>query len=457
MRISDLFDELEDRERNELLTLPERETPAVSVHTIRRRVNQTLDEDPLERKRHMRQLFKKGVCAALIAASLITGAFAASQTDFWQYWFENGTGDLDVDCSKQSIQNADLRLTLEESLADDNHALVIFSVTALSDTGRKQLYGDHLTGGGVTTLVGISPDPNASQGGGMSYQTSPVSERDTENQRFFRAEVSLSGPDVKPVLYLHGLDSYLPIPMTSNVQTASIAFDGKTVSCPLDTVVSLNTLRLSSLGWDLDYDLVSKPNDANNFIEYQIFYFVMRDGTLKTMAQMMDPQDWFYWREVLDLDTVEGVVVDNTEYFLDGREPQPYAVPDTLQFTELDTYNVTQGASQYYGVLLRDLVEQLGGTVTWDAKTQSAAVHYRGVTSVFTPNAHTFVRDGRLCNVSPGNTMPCTILQNDRLYLVNETALHTALDIRLCATRIRQSTEWEFDKAYTNHIWIVAP
>ena len=62
----------------------------------------------------MKQLFKKGVCAALVAASLLTGAFAASQMDFWQYWFENGTGDLSVNTQKASIESTDLRLTLEE-------------------------------------------------------------------------------------------------------------------------------------------------------------------------------------------------------------------------------------------------------------------------------------------------------------------------------------------------------
>ena len=90
------------------------------------------------------------------------------------------------------------------------------------------------------------------------------------------------------------------------------------------------------------------------------------------MTQLMDAQNWFYWREVLDLDTVEGVVVDNTEYFLDGRVPQPYAVPEQLQFAELDTYNISQGGNQYEGILLRELVEKLGGTITWNNKTQSA-------------------------------------------------------------------------------------
>lgn len=457
MRISELFDALDEQALNDLLDLPLQGNTTVSVHTIRRRVNRTLDEDPEERRQHMKQLFKKGVCAVLAAASLLTGAFAASQMDFWQYWFDDGTGGLSVNTKKETIENADLRLTLEESLADDNHALVIFSVTALSDTGRNQLYGDSLTGGGVTPLVGISPDPNASQGGGMSYQIRPITEQDAAEQRFFRAEISLSGSNVKPVLYLHGASTYIPIPVTANVQSISIPLNGRTVTCPLDTVVRLNTLQLSSLGWHLDYDLVSQFNAANNSMEYQIFYLVGKDGTIKTMTQLMDVQNWSYWREILDLDTVEGVVVDGTEYFLDGRAPQPYAVPTQLQFTELDTYNISQGGNQYEGILLRDLVEKLGGTITWDRQTQSATVRYRGVTAVFTANAAAFVRNGRSYDSWVGNNMPCTILQNNRLYLVNQTALQYALDIRLCATRIRQNDEWEFDKGYTSRIWIVAP
>lgn len=457
MRISELFDELNQAELDELLDLPVRGTEAISARDIRRRVDQTLDKDPIERRRHMKQLFKKGVCAALIAASLLTGAFAASQSNFWQYWFEKGTGNLAVNSDKQSIENADLQLTLEESLADGNHALVIFSVTALSDAGRTQLYSDGLTDGGISTLVGISPHPDTSQGGGMSYQAAPIPERNTETQRFFRAEVSLSGPNVNPVLYLHDTSTYIDIPITANVQSISIPFNGLTVSCPLDTVVRLNTLQLSSLGWNLDYDLISQPNAANNFVEYQIFYFVMKDGTLKTMTQLADTDNWFYWREVLDLNTVEGIVVNNTEYFLDGRAPQPYSIPNELDFSELDTYNVSQGSKQYQGVLLRDLVDQLGGSICWNNETQSATVIYRGVTAVFSANATTFLRDGRQYASGSGNAIPCTILQDGRLYLVKETALQRALDIRLCATRIRQNDEWEFDKGYTNCIWIVAP
>lgn len=36
-------------------------------------------------------------------------------------------------------------------------------------------------------------------------------------------------------------------------------------------------------------------------------------------------------------------------------------------------------------------------------------------------------------------------------------SLQRALDIRLCATRIRRNDEWKFDKGHTNRIWIVAP
>ena len=77
MRISELFDELDEHEQNELLDLPVRGTAAVSVRRVRRRVNRALDADPAERRVHMKRAYKKGICAALIAACLSILAYGS--------------------------------------------------------------------------------------------------------------------------------------------------------------------------------------------------------------------------------------------------------------------------------------------------------------------------------------------------------------------------------------------
>ena len=122
MRISELFDELDERELNELLDLPAPEAPAVSARDIRRRVNQTLDADPAERRVHMKQAYKKGICAALVAACLLTGAFAAAaKLNLLRDW-------LDEDSIGELVVNTD-----RESMSDETTTYIAFSVTALSD------------------------------------------------------------------------------------------------------------------------------------------------------------------------------------------------------------------------------------------------------------------------------------------------------------------------------------
>ena len=59
MRISELFDELNQSELDELLDLPVRGTEAISARDIRRRVDRALDEDPMERRIHMNHDSKK--------------------------------------------------------------------------------------------------------------------------------------------------------------------------------------------------------------------------------------------------------------------------------------------------------------------------------------------------------------------------------------------------------------
>ena len=98
MRIPELFDELNEHELDELLDLPVRGTAAVSVRRVRRRVNRALDADPAERRVHMKQAYKKGICAALIAACLLTGAFAAAtKLNLLRRWLdEDSIGELVV-------------------------------------------------------------------------------------------------------------------------------------------------------------------------------------------------------------------------------------------------------------------------------------------------------------------------------------------------------------------------
>ena len=64
MQIDKLFDELDARALDEVLTLPVRGTAEVSARRIRRRVNRTLDADPAARPGHLPPRQSSTCCAA---------------------------------------------------------------------------------------------------------------------------------------------------------------------------------------------------------------------------------------------------------------------------------------------------------------------------------------------------------------------------------------------------------
>lgn len=201
MRISELFDELNQSELDELLDLPVRGTEAISARDIRRRVDRALDEDPMQRRIHMKRTYKKVLCAALIAAVLLTGALAtASRLNLLRGWLpDDGIGELVVNTEKQSIENGDLRLTLEESLADETLTYIAYSLTALTDEGQailddlQQEEGGqyHWTGEGITT--GLEPSADVLVG---VYATSStrVTNRAPATARFGRKAYQPASP-----------------------------------------------------------------------------------------------------------------------------------------------------------------------------------------------------------------------------------------------------------------------
>lgn len=405
MQITELFDTLNEQELSELLTLPERETPAVSVHRICRRVNRTLDEDSAERRIHMKQISRKGICAALIAAVLLTGALAAaSRLNLLRGWLqEDAIGDLVVNTEKQSIDNGDLRLTIEESLADETMTYVAYSLTALTDKGQAILdslrpedgitqmtTGDIVASADIPdreTLVKLHTSTStkatnrAPAASSMHTETIPT----TQPDRLLYRSYFLGCGGV--YLTLDGTDERLDVPQTANAQSAEIEFELYTnVPLPNGTDGTFYSLRLTSLGYALDaYAWYADARTQDFDLEYMLS-FLMKDGSIRTMAQLASTSSTRgsgRWNEVLDLKTVDAVILNDTAYYLDGRDPKPYALPDELHILRLEPtviytmpglYNDEEYHFPVLGYPAEDLLTPFGGTVDWDAKTQTAVL-----------------------------------------------------------------------------------
>lgn len=415
MRISDLFNELDEQERNELLDLPERETPAISVRDVRRRVNQTLDEDPAERRRHMKQVFKKGVCAALIAASLITGAFAASQMDFWHEWFANGTGDLDINTEKQSIDNGDLRLTLEQSLSDGDRTMIVYSLTALTDQGRKALDKQQ---NGTVSLTGTQHCTQVD-----------FDEQNTAETHFYGYNAICQVPEAPLILHLEGTADTISVPTAQNTESMSIALHDAQVTLLNGDVYTLHTIELSPLSYRIDITVdMRSVSYYNTDLEHHLF-FAMKDGSVRTTSQYgIERALWDHnqltggWNTVLDLSEIEGIIIGQTEYFVNGRPPAAASIPENLKMIQApEIYQ-----DDFSGTALRPLIEQLGGTVSYDDRTQSATVHYRGVTCIYTNGQSAVMRNG--VNVDSTGRVQAKIIGGQ--FYVGIESLSRGLDIQ---------------------------
>lgn len=406
MRISELFDELNQTELDELLALPVRGTKAVSARDIRRRVDRALDEDPTERRIHMKRTYKKALCAALIAAVLLTGALAAaSRLNLLRGWLsDDGIGELIVNTDKRSIENGDLRLTLEESLADETMTYIAYSLTALTDEGQAVLDGLRpdegitiITSSPIVApayddtrdaLVELHTDGSTrvtNRGNKMSTirtQTIPSDRQDTLLYRsYFLGEGGV-------YLTLDGADGQLDVPQTVNAQNAEIEFDFPTkVALPNGEEATFYSLRLTSLGYALDAMAWFADNSKQQFeLEYML-HLRMRDGSIRTMTQLA-VDDTFSggvgrWDEVLDLQTVDAVILNDTAYYLDGRDPEPYQLPKeygVVRVTPAPIYALPYPQNDEMqdfmlgGYPAKALLEPFGGTVDWDEDTQTAVL-----------------------------------------------------------------------------------
>ncbi|MDO4270574.1 MAG: stalk domain-containing protein [Eubacteriales bacterium] len=454
MRISELLEELDAEELNALLGLPESEAPAVSARAVRRRVSQTLDEDPIERRRHMKQLLKKGVCAALIAASLITASVAAYQTDFWKSWFPDGTGDLAVNTEKQSIDNGDIRLTLEQSLADDNMTFVVYSLTALTGQGKKLLYDENYVGG-IDCAVSAS---YASPDGVVGYSMGSYPEQDTPEQRFFSLGTSdYSGP---VTLHLRGSRQTITVPRTQNMPTVTINLQNAEIQTPDGSRCRLQSLDLTGMTYRLRYDRTYEPATGSWYDPEASLCFVLLDGTLQTAGQAGLEQassnaasSTGRLSRLFAPDQLEGVVVNGTEYFADGRAPAAYSLPYDMSPVEAPTLRTDLNGREFLGTPLRALLEQFGGTVSWDSQTQSASVSYRGVTCVLTDGGAFLLRDGKQIE-----TLTPAAKIFDGVMYIDSAALRTGLDVSVVGYRLRDagfdySRQTEDDSV----IWLIQP
>jgi hypothetical protein len=83
-------------------------------------------------------------------------------------------------------------------------------------------------------------------------------------------------------------------------------------------------------------------------------------------------------------------------------------------------------------VPLRAIVEQLGGTISWNAKTRQVTLKARGTTMVLTIGKSTALVNGRVLAIDPNNSKVVPLLMSDR----------TMLPLRFVAENLGLQVDW---------------
>ena len=385
--------------------------PAPRPGEVARLVNEALDADPSERRRHMRQKMRT---AALLAAALLvlTGSvFAAARNWTVLDAFFGGSseeGEALMNDQTYSVSDDNYTLTVTSSLADEAAAYLTVTVTAKTPEAAEALMSDDFENMDTWDVEVPHTEENTVAGVIMvSLSTGEEKALRTETSRTWHMELRLGSTPETVSIRLGAMekDLWLEVPLTL-AESVTVAVNAPgTGAGAYDNAaggpVTLRTVTLSPLGLTLDYTYSEEARavpaflgtDGTLYTWSQLVSDLAKGGSSRPEGEVTAVSAKYAFRSVQDLSALEAVVFEGTAYPLDGGAP--YAVDVSGLPVPFHLPLVDRIAEGYgFAVPVRALSEGLGGACTWDNDSRRAAVTFRGVTIVLTEGETTALVDG---------------------------------------------------------------
>ena len=385
--------------------------PAPRPGEVARLVNEALDADPSERRRHMRQKMRT---AALLAAALLvlTGSvFAAARNWTVLDAFFGGSseeGEALMNDQPYSVSDDNYTLTVTSSLADEAAAYLTVTVTAKTPEAAEALMSDDFEN--MDTWEVEVPHTEENTVAGVILASLSTGEEEalrTETSRTWHMELRLGSTPETVSIRLGAMekDLWLEVPLTL-AESVTVAVNAPgTGAGAYDNAaggpVTLRTVTLSPLGLTLDYTYSEEARavpaflgtDGTLYTWSQLVSDLAKGGSSRPEGEVTAVSAKYAFRSVQDLSALEAVVFEGTAYPLDGGAP--YAVDVSGLPVPFHLPLVDRIAEGYgFAVPVRALSEGLGGACTWDNDSRRAAVTFRGVTIVLTEGETTALVDG---------------------------------------------------------------
>ncbi len=393
------------------------------------RILQAMEEAQEGRARPRRRRWMTALAAAA-ALILMTGtAFAvAYQTGVLDAFFRGETSRLEpyVQTAVDSAENEDYRLTVDSTLCDGRTLYAVITVEGLNEQAaadlksnrviaesHRELWGQEMVddlmedgGSGPDTFWAYFVDSGESVSGMGSRELASPS----DTSRSWRLQINMSdvyrrrgtGP-IALWLNFMGKDCAVRIPTDVTVETIALSVEREVALAPgSGETVYAKSLEISPIS--LTY-VGEKAGD----IEIPALYFRRTDGSVVTQTQLGlsfqrtdSPQGAAYPTLIyrtdtpMELEEFTAVILGDTEFPLDGSEPFPAEVDETLAPFELDLlrYRLSEDEVRNYVADVAELCRNLGAEYSWDEETGTASASYRGETITLTAGSSTVLVDG---------------------------------------------------------------
>lgn len=391
--------------------------PRADVRTVKSRVDAVLDADPVERRNHMKRKISYVLAVAALAAALTGSALAVGNNlDAISAFFGGDPAPVEdyVDSTPRSVSDANYTFSVDSAVPAGDQAFLIVTVKALNEQTRDFLFSDEFSGIDTFSIWPVRDEthPSGTSPVAGGYSLTPIEAGGGQDSISYKVNIShIDGARALKVrLGWMEKGKVIEVPLEqAPAVTVEMGGSGMGVHTnPLSEAsgFTIDRVTLTPLTCVVE---TSGQTSANGRLDEPRLLFKMADGSVRTQAQMMTKTDAmvkgfdgdeascyihsYRFQDVQDLDKLAAVIAFDVEYPLDGSQPRAVAhdaALDPITVTRMDRLTEKSG----YSLPVREMVEKLGGTCEWDAKSGDVTCAWRGVSIVLHAGEQTALVDG---------------------------------------------------------------
>lgn len=382
------------------------------------------------------------VCAAAADSNLLTAAFAGDTSSLT---------DL-VQTPKQSVTDGKYTFTLEQYLVSKSQALVLFSIEGLTAETITEL--NQTDENGYSTffdLDEISFGPvdsdSVKEFSGYGWNTKSL-EFSTKTKKYYLLRCTSMVNEDEGDFYIRFNRMETPqtiiIPMKSNLDEKTLTL-GKT------------TIKHTPIGIAIEKNGLTDEEEGILGL-----YFRMKNGEISTFNQLYSMESSKYDEHskcvriralsytILPFSELKSIILNNVEYdIIDPTKTKPFTPDKTMIPFEMKPYYKEQ-----LWLPLKEFCQKAGADLTWDGKTNSAAVTYRGSAYVFTEGSTKIKINGETVDYyesSKDNTI--FIDENNRMIVPVRVLEDMRVDVGVANSKVGQVHQVPLEE----RIWLIIP